>query len=397
MRHVVLAATTLLLLGALPVCAQEPGPRARDLGVPLNGVTGPWNAITDVTGVRVGHATVISDDTGPHAARTGVTAVIHPGMREGLWAAVHSHNGDGELTGAFYIEELGEIISPVLITNTISVGTVHEAAIQWSLERPEVMHPLALPVVAETWDGALNDIWGFHVDAGHVFTALDDAATGPVDEGNVGGGTGMRTHDFKAGIGTASRVLPETAGGYTVGILVQSNYGDRADLRVAGVPVGREIPDLMPEIRAAPAAPGTPEEDAGSPVPGPERDGSVIVVLATDAPLLPHQLQRALARVPMGLARTGSYSSSGSGDIFVGFSTTEHTAGSGSAGTTPFLPDRVINHVFKAVIQATEEAVLNALVAGETMTGRNGTTIHALPHDRLREILARYERLDGAR
>lgn len=391
MRLVSALSAALLLLATTPVAGQGPErPRARDLGVPFNGVTGRWNAITDVAGIRVGHATVISDDTGPHAARTGVTALIHDGMNDGLWAAVHRHNGDGEMTGALYIAELGELITPILITNTISVGTVHEASIRWSLEHPDIMHPLALPVVAETWDGGLNDIWGFHVRPEHVFAALDGAATGPVAEGNVGGGTGMRTHSFKAGIGTASRVLPAESGGYTIGVLVQSNYGDREDLRIAGVPVGREIPDLMPEIHAAPES---GSQAAAGPAPGSGRDGSIIVVLATDAPLLPHQLQRALARVPMGLARTGSYSSSGSGDIFVAFSTAEHPA-TGVAGTTPFLPDRLINDVFKAVIQATEEAVINALVAGETMTGRNGTTIYGLPHDRLREILRRYGRLN---
>jgi D-aminopeptidase len=351
-------------------------PRARDLGIPFDGTPGPLNAITDVAGVLVGHATVIEGE-GAHAARTGVTALLPNREIRGVFAAVHSHNGDGEMTGFHFIAEKGYLISPLLITNTISVGTVHEATIRWSLAA-EGIEPIALPVVAETWDGDLSDIYGFHVAAPHVFAALDGARGGAVAEGNVGGGTGMICHGFKGGIGTASRVLPESAGGFTVGVLVQANYGGRGELRIAGIPVGREIRGLEPEMREI------------EPVPG---DGSIIVAVATDAPLLPHQLQRVLRRVPMGLARVGSYASTWSGDIFLAFSTVEGQDLSEVEGQARYLRDRRIDAVFLATVQAVEEAVVNALVAAETMTGVHGNTVHALPHDQVREILRRHGRL----
>ncbi len=356
-------------------------PRARDLGIPFDGEPGPLNAITDVPGVLVGHATVVAGE-GARAVRTGVTAIkANAGIRP-VFAAVHSHNGDGEMTGSHFVAEKGFLISPVLITNTLSVGTVHEAVVRWSLARPGI-EPVALPVVAETWDGDLNDIYGLHVTARHVFAALDGAAGGPVAEGNVGGGTGMICHGFKGGIGTASRALPAAAGGYTVGVLVQANYGSRGELRIAGIPVGRELEGYEPEIHEAAGAPAYP----------PAGDGSIIVVVATDAPLLPHQLQRVLRRVPMGLARVGSYASTWSGDIFLAFSTAEARNLSAIEAEARYLRDPRLDAVFLATVQAVEEAIVNALVAAETMTGVHGSTVHALPHDPVRAILRRHGRL----
>ncbi len=369
----------LLLLTASPAAAAEAPaarPRARDLGIPFDGTPGPLNAITDVPGVLVGHSTVVAGE-GAHVARTGVTAVLPDREVRAVFAAVHSHNGDGELTGSHYIAEKGILFSPVLITNTISVGTVHEATIRWSLATPGI-EPVALPVVAETWDGDLNDIYGFHVEARHVFEALNGARGGPVAEGNVGGGTGMICHRFKGGIGTASRALPPAAGGYTVGVLVQANYGSRRELRIAGIPVGREIAGYEPEIHEAQP---------------PVEDGSIIVVVATDAPLLPHQLARVARRVPMGLARLGSYTSTGSGDIFLAFSTAARRDLSARESAATYLRDGHIDAVFQATVQAVEEAIVNALVAAETMTGVHGNTVHALPHDQVRAILRRHGRL----
>jgi L-aminopeptidase/D-esterase-like protein len=264
-----------------------------------------------------------------------------------------------------------------LLTNTISVGTVHSAVIRWSLQTPDLDHVINLPVVAETWDGDLNDIYGFHVEETHVFEALNNARGGAVAEGNVGGGTGMTCHWFKGGIGTASRVLPEEAGGFIVGVLVQANHGDRQDFRVAGIPVGREIEGLLPEIT--------------EPLDG---DGSIIVVVATDAPMLPHQLQRVARRISMGLARNGSYASSYSGDIFLAFSTGAYDDEASTIDiATRYLQDQHIDAVFRATVQATEEAIINAMVAAETMVGVNGNKVHALPHDELRAILRRYNRL----
>lgn len=351
-------------------------PRARDLGVPFDGEPGEHNAITDVPGVLVGHSTVIHGD-GAKAARTGVTAVLANRENQSTFAATYSHNGDGEMTGIHFINEKGRLISPVLITNTISVGSVHSAVVKWSLARDHI-RPINLPVVAETWDGSLNDIYGFHVKDEHVFEALDGAATGPVAEGNVGGGTGMMAHWFKGGIGTSSRVVQTRREEFVVGVLVQANYGDRADFRVAGVPVGREINGLLPEIRRSG-----------------DGDGSIIVVVATNAPLLPHQLERVARRVSMGLARNGSFASTYSGDIFVAFSTgSEDTDTRGAVVSTTYVEDWFMDLVFRATVQATEEAIINAMVAARTMTGVNGNRVHALPHDRLREILRKHGRLE---
>ena len=362
--------------------------RARDLGVPFEGSTGPLNAITDVAGVCVGHSTIIAGEgrlkVGKGPVRTGVTAVLpRRGRFEPVFAGWSCLNGNGEMTGTAWVEESGFLEGPVMITNTHSVGVVHDAVIEWILKQrmkdPDVAETYwSLPVVAETYDGRLNDINGFHVRKSHAFEALDSSSSGHVEEGNVGGGTGMVCHQFKGGIGTSSRRLGEGEGDYTVGVLVQANYGARELLTVAGVPVGREIPDLMPVINGRGGGVG----------------GSIIVVVATDAPLLPHQLKRLARRVPLGIARVGGISSNGSGDIFVAFSTGNPGAfRRGEASEVVMLPNDGISGLFLATVQATEEAVVNALVAAETMTGINGNTVYAIPHDRLTGVLMKYGRL----
>lgn len=382
----------LLLPGA--VHAQEPGaPRARDLGVPFDGTPGPLNAITDVPGIEVGHHTIIRGEgplrVGEGPVRTGVTAVLPRGRtsRGRVFAAWFTLNGNGEMTGTTWLRDRGLLEGAVMITNTHSVGAVHEATIAWAqqnLDAPD----WSLPLVAETWDGFLNDINGFHVQREQVFAALDSAAPGPVAEGSVGGGTGMRTFGFKAGIGTSSRIVAAAGERYTVGVLVQSNFGRRPQMRIAGVPVGREIPDLLPERPN--------EDDAAEEEAGPAgRDGSIIIVAATDAPLLPHQLDRFIRRASLALGRLGSISMNGSGDIFVAFSTANEEAAHSERGVAPLevLANPEMDPFFEAIVEATEEAVVNALVAGRDLAGVNGRKIYGLPHDRLREALRRYGRL----
>jgi D-aminopeptidase len=357
--------------------------RARDLGVPFEGTPGPLDAITDVKGVEVGYRTLISGDgklvvgTGP--VRTGVTAVFPRGKNsvDPVFAGWFTENGNGEMTGTTWVEESGFLYGPVMITNTHSVGVVRDAVIAWQLQHGPGL-PLedwwSLPVVAETWDGYLNDINGFHVKAEDADAAMRDAHSGPIAEGNVGGGTGMICFEFKGGTGTASRALPEKLGGYTVGALVQCNFGTRHLLRIAGTPVGYEISGKR-----------VWEEDTGS----------IIVVVATDAPLLPSQMKRIAKRVTLGLGRLGSISGDGSGDIFIAFSTAN--AGAGLEQKKPvavqMLPNDRMDALFEATVQATEEAVVNALVAARTMTGADGHAVEALPHDRLREVLKKYNRL----
>jgi L-aminopeptidase/D-esterase-like protein len=352
-------------------------PRARDLGVPFEGTPGPLNAITDVAGVEVGHTTLISGD----AVRTGVTVVLPEGKRgkNQVFAGWFTLNADGEMTGTTWIEESGILEGPVAITNTHSVGTVHQAVIEWSVKNVQGLS-WSLPVVAETWDGGLNDINGFHVKPEHVFAALSNASSGPVPEGNVGGGTGMRVYEFKGGIGTSSRVLETPHGRFTVGVLVQANYGLRSQLRIAGVPVGLEIPDLMPEGR-----------DEGDD----EEDGSIIIVVATDAPVLPHQLKRIAKRASLGLGRNGSIATNGSGDIFIAFSTFHKNIGTEEGGLydLKMLGNSELTPIFGATVEAAEEAVVNAMVAAETMTGKNGLKVYAIPHDRLQQALRKYNRL----
>ncbi|MDQ3714407.1 MAG: P1 family peptidase [Acidobacteriota bacterium] len=377
----------------LPVAAQTK-PRARNLGIPFEGETGQFNAITDVRGVEVGYTTLISGD-GKKAIRTGVTAILPQGKNftGRVFAAWHTLNGNGEMTGTAWVEESGGLGTPILITNTHSVGVVRDAVIEWAAKRGTsegYSGDFSLPVVAETWDGFLNDINGFHVNKNHVFQALDTAKTGAIAEGNVGGGTGMVAHRFKGGTGTSSRVLDAKFGGYTVGVLVQANYGTRQFFSVAGVPVGKEITDLLPTEGSKESANLTPFERKI----GDEGQGSIIVVVATNAPLLPHQLKRLAQRVSLGIGNVGGRGENSSGDIFIAFSTAnafEVSKDKGLANLT-MLPNEQINQLFWATAQATEEAILNAMVAAETIKGLNGNTVYALPHNRLKAILKKYNR-----
>jgi L-aminopeptidase/D-esterase-like protein len=378
--------------------------RARDLGVPFDGTPGPLNAITDVPGVEVGQATIISGSgplvVGKGPVRTGVTAILPRGKASGdpVMAGWFTLNGNGEMTGTTWIEESGFLGGPVMITNTHSVGVVHDAVIEW-LVRHRFDFDWSLPVVAETWDGSLNDINGFHVTKQHTFAALDSARGGPVVEGNVGGGTGMVCHQFKGGIGTASRRFTIEDKTYALGVLVQCNYGLRRLLRVAGVPVGAEIGDQLPCYDARGPLPTQERYPRCAATPGPagmepDEVGSIIVVVATDAPLLPHQLKRVATRVPLGIGRMGGLGGNSSGDIFVAFSTANANAAAARGHpTVTFIPNDEINPVFEATVQATEEAIVNALVAAETMNGANDLKVTALPHDRLRNVLRRYNRL----
>ncbi|MBV8783277.1 MAG: P1 family peptidase [Gammaproteobacteria bacterium] len=387
---------SILLLCLVIACnaalgAEPPRPRARDLGIPFDGTPGPYNAITDVKGVLVGHTTLIEGSgklvVGKGPVRTGVTAVLPRGLssmqKEFSFAGWYAQNGNGEMTGTTWVEESGFLEGPVMITNTHSVGVVRDAVIAW-----RVAHGAAdatdswwsLPVVAETWDGYLNDINGFHVKQPHVFHAIDSAASGPVEEGAVGGGTGMVCNGFKGGIGTASRILTTAGNAFTVGVLVQCNYGRRYNLRIAGIPVGRELEGQDPYAFLPTQL---------------EEHGSIIVVVATDAPLLPHQLKRLARRVSLGIGRTGSIAGNGSGDIFIAFSTAN--MGASDVVKHPvelhMVPNDDLDPIFLATVEATEESIVNAMIAATDMTGVDGHFVQALPHDKLRAVLARYNRL----
>ncbi len=412
-RHAILL---IVAVGAavVPISAQGKA-RARDLQIPFDGTPGRHNAITDVAGVEVGHTTLVSGsgrlERGRGPVRTGVTAVLPRGKQnvDQVFAAWFALNGNGEMTGTTWIDEGGFLAGPVMITNTHSVGVVRDAVIGWMRVR-DASFLWALPVVAETYDGLLNDIDGFHVKPEHAAAALDGATSGAVLEGSVGGGTGMLCNGFKGGIGTSSRVLPAQQGGYTIGVLVQCNYGSRRGLRIAGVPVGREFAEPM--ICAAGGEPTqaflkgmpkcgarqtslndrTPRRDVGD-VPSREL-GSIIIVVATDAPLLPHQLERVVKRTALGLGREGSIAGNGSGDIFIAFSTANPNAASDSTATIALrmVPNERLDPIFEATVQATEEAITNAMLAAETMTGADDVRAYALPHDRLREIMKKYGR-----
>jgi L-aminopeptidase/D-esterase-like protein len=378
----------LILCGPSLLLAQTdskhaaPSSRARDLGIPFDGTPGPFNAITDVHGVEVGHTTLISGSgplkVGDGPVRTGVTAILPRGKdsNDAVFAGWFTENGAGEMTGTIWLEDSGFLDGPVMLTNTHSVGVVRDAVIAWKVRHgvpDEEGYWWSAAVVAETWDGYLNDINGFHVHPEDAFHALDVAQSGAVEEGSVGGGTGMICSEFKGGIGTSSRVLDAKAGGYTVGVLVQCNYGAREELRVAGVNVGRAIPEHT-----------VWNGDVGS----------IIAVVATDAPLIPTQLKRVARHVALGLGRNGSYGGNGSGDIFLAFSTANPGAiSSHGLRQVTMLPNDSLDPVFLATVQATEEAVINAMVAAKTMTGINDRTVIALPHDRLREVLKKYNRL----
>ena len=366
--------------------------RARDLGVPFDGTPGTLDAITDVKGVEVGVKTLISGDgklvVGQGPVRTGVTAILPRGKTstDSVFAGWFSLNGNGEMTGTTWVDESGFLEGPVMITNTHSVGVVRDAVIAWRIKHGQPADSeywWSLPVVAETWDGELNDVNGFHVKPEDAFSALDSASSGPVPEGNVGGGTGMICYEFKGGTGTASRELTAKAGGYTVGVLVQCNCGRRDFLRIAGVPVGREIQENKVYSKGTDRLQATREDT-----------GSIIIVVATDAPLLPTQLKRLAHRAALGLARTGSISGNGSGDIFIAFSTANPGAASPSGiHHLEMLPNDQMDPLFEATVEATEEAIVNAMVAAQTMTGINNHRVDALPHDKLREVLKKYNRL----
>lgn len=362
--------------------------RARELGLSIGRYPcGTFNAITDVAGVKVGHTTIIKDGSGPvqGIARTGVSAIIpcddiinHP-----LYAGMHSLNGNGEMTGSWWVEESGLLGSPILLTNTHSVGVVRDAVIDYYYRKfPDALDWM-LPVVAETWDGFLSDINGFHVKPEHVFAALDNAASGAVAEGCVGGGTGMCVHEFKGGIGTSSRVLPREDGGYTIGVLVQANYGRRPELTVAGVPVGSLITTSEVPGRDNPTAPLKPFKG----------DGSIIIVVATDAPLLADQCKRLARRAGLGVGITGSTAADGSGDIFIAFSTANKTDNSSDAFNVQTMHHARMNPLFTATVEAVHEAIINAMCMATTTRGIKGRYAHAIPLDRLRDILREYKRL----
>ena len=376
----------LLFLGLFSLAAfAQSKPRARDLGVPLEGATGPLNAIVDIPGVEVGHRTIISGDK----VRTGVTAVWPRGKQssDAVFGGFFSQNGNGDMTGTHWLEESGFLDGPVLITNTHSVGVVRDAFLAWLVKnnRRPGTNLLSFgfynyPIVAETYDGYLNDINGFHVKPEDVTAALESASAGRVAEGNVGGGTGMICYGFKGGIGTSSRKVQVGKSNYTVGALVQCNCGSRRQLRMGGLPIGQEISTQMPVASAG----HTYREDTGS----------IIIVVGTDAPMLPHQVKRLARRATLGLGRTGSVSGNGSGDIFIAFSTSNPRAAGAAAETTvSMLPNDSLDAIFEGVVQATEEAIINAIVGAETMTGVEGRKVYALPHDLLQQELKKYNRL----
>jgi L-aminopeptidase/D-esterase-like protein len=389
-----------LLLAPSSTPAQVSPGRARDLGIPLEGTPGALNAITDVAGVAVGHETIVRGsgklEVGKGPVRTGVTAIFPRGRDDltPVFAGWFNLNGNGEMTGTAWIDDYGLLVYPVTITNTNSVGTVRDAVIEWGRTRLEDDFNCCLPVVAETWDGDLSDIYGFHVTKAHTFRALDNARPGPVAEGNVGGGTGMICLGFKGGIGTASRKLPDR-GGFTVGALVQCNFGERRLLRIAGVPVGQEITDPTecyegPDVPPAHAAERCPARAAR----GQQDQNSIIVVIATDAPLLPHQLRRVARHAALGIGRMGGIASQSSGDLFIAFSTTSvGTPGERGVRTVEMLGEEVITPVYEATVQATEEAIINAMLAAKTMRGADNYVVPALPHDRLRQVMRKYGRL----
>ena len=365
-------------------------PRARDLGISFEGKTGPNNAITDVEGILVGHSTIIKGDgklvVGKGPVRTGVTVVLPKGKKyDPVFAGWYSLNGNGEMTGTTWVEESGFLEGPVAITNTHSVGVVRDAIVQWGYDN-KYFDPLpnapgifwALPVVAETYDGGLNDINGHHVKNEHAYTALNSATSGKVIEGNVGGGTGMVCHGFKGGIGTSSRVIKVNKVKYTIGVLVQANYGSRKSLTISGVPVGKDIKGYQRKRHSSVNGDGV---------------GSIIVIVATDAPLLPHQLKRLARRVPIGISRVGGYGSNSSGDIFIAFSTaTNNAANRYETQQVKMLPNEQLSPFFESTAFAVEESIVNALIAAETMEGINGNTVYALPHKELISILKKYNR-----
>ena len=384
----------VVLSGLLCLMAYAQKPRARDLGVPFNGMPGPLNAITDVAGIEVGYSTIISGEgknvVGKGPIRTGVTAIFPRGKAQKfspVYANWYSLNGNGEMTGTTWVTESGFLETPIMITNTNSVGVVRDAVLKWYVDTDWYKGEnwwYTYPVVAETYDGFLNDIYGFHVKEEHVLEAIDNATGGKIAEGNVGGGTGMMCLGFKGGTGTSSRRVETKDSTYTIGVLVQSNFGGKRNFTVAGVPVGQELKDTLNYVYKAP--PMSRRQ---------EGDGSIIVIVATDAPFLPHQLKRIAQRVPLGIGLVGGRGSNGSGDIFLAFSTANEDAFSrGETTTVESFPNDMISPFFDATVQAVEEAIINAMVAAETMEGNNGNKAYALPHDLLIQTLKKYNRID---
>ena len=389
MKRIVIAFTLMVIF------CQSYGqkPRARDLGVPFNGTTGINNAITDVKGVEVGYSTIVSGNgeniIGKGPVRTGVTAIFPRGKAKKfspVYANWYSLNGNGEMTGTTWVTESGFLETPIMITNTNSVGVVRDAVLKWYVDTDWYNGEdwwYTYPVVAETYDGFLNDIYGFHVKEENVLEAINNASSGKIAEGNVGGGTGMMCLGFKGGTGTSSRIVKIKDSTYTVGVIVQSNFGSKRNFTVAGVPVGRELKDTLNYVYKAP-----PKSRRK------EGDGSIIVIVATDAPFLPHQLKRIAQRVPLGIGIVGGRGSNGSGDIFLAFSTANENAFSRDETTTvESYSNDLISPFFDATVQAVEEAIINAMVAAETMEGINGNKAYALPHDLLIETLKKYNRI----
>jgi D-aminopeptidase len=384
-----------IVLIVMLICFQSYGqkPRARDLGVPFVGKTGEFNAITDVKGVEVGYSTIIFGEgkniIGKGPVRTGVTAIFPRGKAKKfspVYANWYSLNGNGEMTGTTWVTESGFLETPIMITNTNSVGVVRDAVLKWYVDTDWYSGEdwwYTYPVVAETYDGGLNDIYGFHVKEEHVLEAIENSTGGKIAEGNVGGGTGMQCLGFKGGTGTSSRIFKIKDSIYTVGAIVQSNFGAKRNFTVAGVPVGIELKDTLNYITHAPP---TSRRQEG--------DGSIIVIIATDVPLLPHQLKRIAQRIPLGVGIVGGRGSNGSGDIFLAFSTANENAFNRDETTTiESMPNDLLMPVFEATVQAVEEAIINAMVAAETMEGINGNKSFALPHDLLIETLKKYNRI----
>jgi len=381
---------TIAILLSIQTMATAQKPRARDIGIPFEGKPGKFNAITDVKGVEVGFSTIIEGEgkniIGKGPARTGVTAIFPRGQSSvPVYANWYTLNGNGEMTGTTWLTESGFLETPILITNTNSVGVCRDAMLKWFVEKNWIKEEgwYTYPVVAETWDGVMNDIYGFHVKESNAFEALNTAKSGPVQEGNVGGGTGMRCLGFKGGTGTASRLIKIGDSTYTIGVLVQSNFGQKKNLTIAGVPIGLELKDTLNAVVHKLAQTHYQEGD-----------GSIIVVLATDAPLLPHQLKRIAQRIALGVGKVGGRGENGSGDIFIAFSTANPGAfNREKLVSVKQFPNDQINPLFEGTVQAVEEAIINAMVAADTMTGINGNITYALPHEKVISLLRKYGRI----
>ena len=381
---------SIIIITLISSIAFSQKPRARDIGVQFEGTPGRFNAITDVKGVEVGHSTIIigsgKNEIGKGPVRTGVTAIFPRGKKfNPVYANWYSLNGNGEMTGTTWITESGFLETPIMITNTNSVGVVRDAVLKWFVDTNwygDDQWWYTYPVVGETYDGFLNDIYGFHVQEKHVYEAIENAKSGPVVEGNIGGGTGMLTLGFKGGIGTSSRKVKINSKTYTLGAIVQSNFGSKRNLTISGVPIGKELKDTLNLVFNAPPANKRQEGD-----------GSIIVIVATDAPLFPHQLKRIAHRIPLGIGAVGGRGSNGSGDIFLAFSTANPKAfNRKNSGTVKTFPNDKISPLFEATVQVVEESIINAMIAAETMEGINNNKIYALPHGKLMEILRKYNR-----